>query len=48
MHVANLRHVKHTLPAADFIYVDFNDTTGISFVGDAATTSCDDGLPVRR
>ena len=25
---------------SDFVYKDFNETTGLSFVGDAATTSC--------
>jgi hypothetical protein len=29
--------------AADFIYLDFNDTTGLAFVGTSATTSCDGG-----
>jgi hypothetical protein len=27
----------------DFVYLDFNDTTGLAFVGTSATTSCDGG-----
>jgi hypothetical protein len=32
--------------AGDFVYRDFNDTTGLEFVVDAATTSCDAGVAV--
>lgn len=32
---------------ADFIYVDFNDTTGLLFNQNSTTTSCDDSSWVR-
>ena len=31
--------------AADFQYRDFNDTTGLSFNGNASTSNCGDGTP---
>ena len=33
---------------ADFIYVDFNDTTGLLFNQNSTTTSCDDSSWVRH
>ena len=35
-----------TLVSGDFVYLDFSDTTGLAFVGTAATTSCDNGTLV--
>lgn len=36
---------RSQLSRADFIYVDFNETSGLRYNGDATTTSCDDGKP---
>jgi len=29
---------------ADFVYIDFNETTGLTFVSDTGTTNCNDQL----
>ena len=34
-------------PVADFEYITFDDTSGLKFVGSAATTSCGVNSPVR-
>ena len=32
--------IKTNLNAADFVYKNFDETTGLTFVKDAATSSC--------
>jgi hypothetical protein len=33
-------YIKANLHAADFVYKNFDETTGLTFVKDAATSSC--------